>query len=226
MRSRDREAVAVVCKRVDCARDDGVRVHVLRAEDAELVAAHPVRRAAAGHEAGELLAEPGEQHVAGGMAEEIVVLLEAVQVEQRRGHAAPCPRAVAVRSSSSFRRFARPVSASVRASSREPASISHVLPERHREACENRQDGRRRKDEGQRIDLPEVVVHEHGEREETAADRGDEHRPALEAGTDRPLGRLPRSPGEQHAAARPSPGRSRHRRRRSRRPSGTGTDSR
>ena len=59
-------------------------------------------------------------------------------------------------------------------------------------------------DEGQGIDLPEVVVHEHGEREETAADRGDEHRPALEAGTNGPLGRLPRRPGEQHAAADPA----------------------
>ena len=59
-------------------------------------------------------------------------------------------------------------------------------------------------DEGEGIDGPEVVVHEHGEREQAAADRRDEYRPALEAGTNRPPGWLPCRPGEQHAAADPA----------------------
>ena len=53
------------------------------AEDAELVAAHPVGRAAAPDEEAELLAEPAQQHVAGRMAERVVVLLEPVEVEER-----------------------------------------------------------------------------------------------------------------------------------------------
>ena len=81
MRSRDREAGTVVCQRAGGALDDGFRVGVLRAQDAELVAAHPVGRATARDEADELLAEASEQSIARGMAEGIVVVLEAVQVE-------------------------------------------------------------------------------------------------------------------------------------------------
>ena len=81
MCSGDGEAGAVVRKGAGGALDDGLGVRVLRAQDAELVAAHPVRRATARDEAVELLAEARQQGVAGGMAEGIVVVLEAVQVE-------------------------------------------------------------------------------------------------------------------------------------------------
>ena len=77
----DCEAGAVVYQRTGGALDDGLGVHVLRAQDAELVAAHPVGGATAGDEAAELLAESREQDISGGMAEEVVVVLEAVEVE-------------------------------------------------------------------------------------------------------------------------------------------------
>ena len=80
----------------------------------------------------------------------------------------------------------------------------HVLRERHRQAHEHGQDGCRREHEGDGVDGPEMVVHEHGERQQAAADRRDEYRPALEAGTDRTPGWLPCRPGEQHTAADPA----------------------
>ena len=114
------------------------------------------------------------------------------------------PRAWSSRSSSSLRRFPRPVSASVRASWREPASICMFSPN---VIARRAITARIAADESTResgLTGPEVVVDEHGEREQAAADRREEHRPALEAGMDRLLGRLPRRPGEQHAAADPA----------------------
>ena len=55
---------------------------VVRDDDAELVAAHPVGMSAARDELAEVLAEPREQRVARGMPERVVVVLEAVQVEE------------------------------------------------------------------------------------------------------------------------------------------------
>ena len=122
---------------------------VLRAQDAELVAAHPVRRAAAGDEAGELLAQPGEQHVAGGMAEEIVVLLEAVEVEQGEdvGRLALDRGLQVVEQLPSVSQTGERIGASLVARAGEHL---HVLPERHRETREDRQDGRRRERRGTR----------------------------------------------------------------------------
>ena len=79
------EALAVLAQRALGARDHelGLRA-VVAHDDAELVAAHPVGVAAPRDEAREVVAEPAEQRVAGGVAERVVVLLEAVQVEERR----------------------------------------------------------------------------------------------------------------------------------------------
>ena len=201
--SGDREAGAVVCQRASGALDDGLRVRILRAQDAELVAAHPVGRATAGDEAAELLAEASEQGISGGMAEGIVVVLEAVEVE----HGEDMRRLLledgcqVVEQLPAVPETREGIGASLVAGAGEHL---HVLRERHREAYEDGQDGGRREDEREGVDGPEVVVHEHGERQEAAADRRDEHRPALEAGANRPPGWLPRRPGEQHAAADPA----------------------
>ena len=58
-------------------------------EHAELVAAHPERAADALHRAGQPAAEVLDQHVAGDVAEDVVVGLEAVEVEQREPPRAP-----------------------------------------------------------------------------------------------------------------------------------------
>ena len=56
-------------------------------QDAELVAAQAVGAAVARDRGGEIGAEALQQRVAGGVAEGVVVLLEAVEVEE--GEAAP-----------------------------------------------------------------------------------------------------------------------------------------
>ena len=56
MGSGDLEAATMVCKGTGGALDDGLGVRVLGAQNAELVAAHPVRRATTRDEAVQLLA--------------------------------------------------------------------------------------------------------------------------------------------------------------------------
>ena len=55
---------------------------VKRREQAELVPAQAVRAAVRPYRSRHLLAQPREQHVSGGVAEAVVVGLEAVEVEQ------------------------------------------------------------------------------------------------------------------------------------------------
>ena len=70
-------------------RDDGFGAGRLnRGQDAELVTAHPVGVADSVHGGRQALAEAGEKRVAGRMAERVVVLLEAVEVEEREHDAA------------------------------------------------------------------------------------------------------------------------------------------
>ena len=71
---------------------DGLRALavLVAGEHAELVAAHPVRGATALHRAAERHSQAVQQRVAGRMAEGVVVLLEAVEVEEAEN---PRPRA-------------------------------------------------------------------------------------------------------------------------------------
>ena len=80
----DREAVPVLAERLGGFREQLVDVAVLgRGEDAELVAAHPVRVATALDGLAERAAQADEEGVAGGVAEDVVVGLEAVEIEDR-----------------------------------------------------------------------------------------------------------------------------------------------
>jgi hypothetical protein len=54
-----------------------------RGEQAELVAAHPVDAPQAVRHGFQALGKADEQRIAGGMAEAVVVLLEAIEVEER-----------------------------------------------------------------------------------------------------------------------------------------------
>ena len=79
----DGEALAALGQRAGGAGDDRVGDLVARVEErAELVAAHPERAAAAGQVGREVAAEADEQRVARGVAEGVVVVLEAVEVEE------------------------------------------------------------------------------------------------------------------------------------------------
>ena len=94
-------------------------------EQAELVAAHPVDAAEALGRRLQALGQADEQRVAGRVAEAVVVLLEAVEVEEReqlRPLVARERTSRVSRSATSARRLPRPVRASVRASSRLAAS--------------------------------------------------------------------------------------------------------
>ena len=88
----------------------------------------PMRKAdaAPAQEAREAAAEPHEQRVAGGVAERVVVVLEAVEVEEHEHERLAAVARGSSRSSTraSARRLPRPVSASVCASSREARSIA------------------------------------------------------------------------------------------------------
>ena len=84
MRAADVEAVAAVGERGDALHQQALGLVVDAVEqDAELVAAEAVGLAAALDHALELAGEADEQRVAGGVAEDVVVVLEAVEVEQR-----------------------------------------------------------------------------------------------------------------------------------------------
>ncbi len=89
MRAADGERVAGVRQRGGGERDNGFGARRLdRGEDAELVSAHPVGVADPVHGGPQALAEAGEKRVARWMAERVVVLLEAVEVEEREHDAA------------------------------------------------------------------------------------------------------------------------------------------
>ena len=81
-RGVDPEALALLAQRLAGAHERGGGA-VGRDEHAELVAAHPERAADALHRAGQAAAEVLDQHVAGDVPEDVVVGLEAVEVEQR-----------------------------------------------------------------------------------------------------------------------------------------------
>jgi hypothetical protein len=86
-RAADREALALLGERARREGCEAVRGSTGDlGDDAELVAAHAVRGPDPLHRAVQTLAEPGEQRIPGQMAERIVVLLEAVEVEQRQHH--------------------------------------------------------------------------------------------------------------------------------------------
>ncbi len=89
MRTADGERVPGIGQRGCGERDDGFGAGRLdRGQDAELVTAHPVGVADSVHGGRQALAEAGEKRVARRMAERIVVLLEAVEVEECEHNAA------------------------------------------------------------------------------------------------------------------------------------------
>ena len=81
-RASDREARALLVERKLGSREHAVAVGRVRRDD-ELVPAHAIRAAAAGHCDGELATERGQQGIAGGMPEGVVVGLEPVEIEDR-----------------------------------------------------------------------------------------------------------------------------------------------
>src|SRR5206468_7529734 len=77
--ARDVEALAALAERLCNPVDVGLG---LRQQHAELVAAHPVRRAGRLDRRRELPRETRQQGISGGMAERVVVCLEAVEIEK------------------------------------------------------------------------------------------------------------------------------------------------
>ena len=88
--SRDLEAGSLLFERHRGSGGEGIdalRAHAC--QDAELVTADAVDLALARHGFAELLRDPGEERVAGGMAERVVVGLEPVEVEQHQDGGRP-----------------------------------------------------------------------------------------------------------------------------------------
>ena len=90
-RADDLEAFASFGERLAGAVDQRLRLAFTdRRDEAELVSPEPVDGPAVARDAGQLCAEPDEQRVAGRVPEGVVVVLEAVEVEeheQRLGRA-------------------------------------------------------------------------------------------------------------------------------------------
>jgi hypothetical protein len=83
VRAGDHEALAFVAERGGRRVDQGARPDArCRADHAELVTAHPIRARAPRDCVTEVRGETDEQRVARGVAERVVVGLEAVEVEQ------------------------------------------------------------------------------------------------------------------------------------------------
>ena len=144
---------------------------------AELVAAHAEDGPARAEVLAQVAAQAGQQDVAGGVAEGVVVVLEAVEVEQRE-HERGLGTASASASSRarvSARRLPSPVSASVSASSREArsmptfwrkVSVSRIIT--NTSAAAARRDG-------ERVEVAERAVDEQLERDRARGQRrGDQ----------------------------------------------------
>ena len=89
----DRESFARLGEGADGSRDG--RLQLLRhdlQQDTELIAAEAVGAALHLHRRGQLGAQPGQQRVAGGVPERVVVVLEAVEVEQQEHARCARPR--------------------------------------------------------------------------------------------------------------------------------------
>ena len=113
--SVDLEALAALGERGRAGREQRVDARPGPADQrAELVAAQPVGAARPGDGVGEPRGQPHEQLVAGGVAEGVVVLLEAVEVEEEQRARRPrlASASCSSRSASRLRRFFSPVSES------------------------------------------------------------------------------------------------------------------
>ncbi len=172
-------------------------------QHAELVAAEAVGGAALGHDFGQPATEAGQQRVARGVAEGVVVALEAVEVEE--GQCAR-PLSDAVREGllevgherPPVGQPGQPVLERLAAAATDQ---QHVLAQGDAAADEGEHDGRRGEADGEVGNVAQVGGHQHtegGEREEPGQ---RDHRPAV---------RTPLAP------VAPLPGRGRHEQRSSR----------
>src|SRR5581483_383420 len=132
----DREALAALAEARRGRGADPVEVDQRAVEeDAELVAAEAERLAAIAHGAAEPRAQAGEQHVAGAVAERVVVRLEAVEVEQQQQLAGLRLRRERLVESQQERAPVREAGERIRQGLRSrPAEQREVLVERQRES--------------------------------------------------------------------------------------------
>jgi len=155
-----------------------------RNDQAELVAAEPVCPFGSRHHGGKLRAEAGEQRISGGMAEGVVVPLEAVEVED---HQQAAWRVRSVEQAIEIRQEPSAISETgqrvgdrfVPGELEEPA----VLAEGHCEPDDDREQRRRRQAEGEQVDPVEVVVDEDADGQESASCRNRQQRLALDLAT-------------------------------------------
>ena len=223
VRAADAEAPAVLAERGRGARDDLRRIGVAHAgEDAELVAAHAVGGAVAGDRLREAAAEALEQHVAGDVAEGVVVGLEAVEVVEREHLRDAAGRGVL----EVERERAAVAEAGERVGRRLAlAALQHpqVRAEREHEARDADEQRRRRQPHGELVRPRVVVDQQEPERGERGAGGQQEHRPAAEH---RPRvdgrRRLPGRERDEEVAPPASRGRGSRTRRRCRAPPGRG----
>ena len=172
-------------------------------EDAELVTADAIDLALAGDRSAELLGDPGEERVAGGMAERVVVGLEPVEVEQHQDGGRP---GVECRAEVDHQLAPVP-DARERIRLRFDAGLCeqlHLLAERERHPGDHREHGGRRQDDRRRVQRLELPVDEDCERAQAEDRRQREHAGALGADGAEPAGRLPGSGGEEKHRERPA----------------------
>ena len=178
-----------------------------RGDDAELVAAEAVRLAAScpSTARSQRRAEPREQRVAGRVAERVVVLLEAVEVEDAEHDLGARPLGEDVleigHERTAVAQAREPVDERLA-----PARAQHpeILVVRHRQPDEHRDEGGRREPEREQVDLREVVVHEQHQADRREHERQTDRSPALPvAGAGARRGQ-PRGPGDDDRGERPA----------------------
>jgi hypothetical protein len=165
-----------------------------RRQDAEFVAAHAIREAAPVDRARQRAAEPGQEGVAGRMAVDVVVGLEAVEVEEQQQERALRRRVDDLLGEVVGERppVAQPGQRVGRRLAAARAEQRHVLPERQPQPHAG--DAERREGEAGRqvADLLEVVDEQQRERREHRRQREHEQPAAFELQGARLHDRLPR----------------------------------
>ena len=169
------------------------------AEHAELVAAEPVRRAIGGGRLAKPAAQAGEQRVAGGVAVGVVVLLEAVEVEEHERH-----RVLDGRKRKLALEVLHQAAAVVQARQRVCqrlvlAGLEHALvgPEGERHSDDHERQREQAKDDGGLVERVEVLVGEQAERQQRAGGGHDDHPQAGQVGARRLGGGLPGGRADQ-----------------------------
>ena len=199
VRDRDLESLAVLAEGGGRSRHGERRVALDRQERAELVAAHPVGARQRPDRALEGGSEPGQQRIAGRVAERVVVALEPVQVEENEYLRAALRLGEILEQPAPIAESGQGVGERLLA-----AQPNHpeVVEEDENQPQDQRADAGGAERQGERVNPNPVVVDEHGQSGEAEERRRRQELPAFDPRAE-PHRRRPRGDGEEHEREQP-----------------------